>query len=129
MIAIDANIVVRLLTGDDKQQFKKTLTLFESYDVFIPDSVILETEWVLRYAYSFTPDQICNAFNKLFGLPNVHTNKSTLISQAIQWHENGLDFADALHLSLSEQHDRLFTFDSRFVRKARGLSKCSVVKP
>ena len=93
------------------------------------DTVILESEWVLRYAYSFTSDAICNAFKKLFGLPNVHVTNPTLIAQAVQWHAHGLDFADALHLALSQQYEQFFTFDSKLVRKAKGLCTCSVLKP
>jgi predicted nucleic-acid-binding protein len=129
VIAIDTNIVVRFLTGDDQHQFKKALALFESCDVFIPDTVILESERVLRYAYHFSPNAICGAFANLFGLSSVHVTNPTLIAQAIQWHEQGLDFADALHLALSQQHDRFFTFDSKFIRHAKGLCKCSVLKP
>lgn len=84
---------------------------------------------MLSYAYSFTPNAICRAFNKLFGLPNVHVINPTLIAQALQWHEQGLDFADAMHLALSQQYQPFFTFDSQLVRKAKGLCKCSVLKP
>lgn len=129
MVAVDTNILVRFLTCDDKRQFKKALALFENHDVFIPDTVILESEWVLRYAYSFTSDTIRNAFTKLFGLSNVHVTNPTLVAQAIQWHEHGLDFADALHLALSQQYEQFFTFDSKLVRKAKGLCTCSVLKP
>ena len=129
MIAVDTNILVRFLTGDDKHQFKKALALFKSYDVFIPDTVILESEWVLRYAYRFPPNAICRAFTNLFGLPNVHVTNPTLIAQAIQWHEQGLDFADALHLALSQQYDQFFTFDSKLILKAKGLCKYSVLRP
>ncbi len=129
MVAVDTNILVRFLTCDDKQQFKKALALFENHDVFIPDTVILETEWVLRYAYGFAPASICNAFKKLFGLPNINITNPTLIAQAIQWYEHGLDFADAMHLVLSQQHDQFYTFDNKLARKAKGLCKCSVLKP
>jgi predicted nucleic-acid-binding protein len=129
VIAIDTNILVRFLTCDDKQQFNKSLALFENHEVYIPDTVILESEWVLRYAYGFTPDAICGALTKLFGLPNVHTTNPTSVAQAIQWHELGLDFADALHLAQSQQYEQFFTFDSKLIRKAKGLSKCSVLKP
>jgi predicted nucleic-acid-binding protein len=129
VIAVDTNILVRFLTGDDKHQFKKAFALFESHDVFIPDTVILESEWVLRYAYSFSPNAICRAFTNLFGLANVHVTNPTLLAQAIQWHEQGLDFADALHLALSQQYDQFFTFGSKLILKAKGLCKCSVLRP
>jgi predicted nucleic-acid-binding protein len=41
MIAVDTNIVVRLLTQDDEQQYNKSLKLFQEQDIFIPDTVIL----------------------------------------------------------------------------------------
>ncbi|MBK6617096.1 MAG: hypothetical protein IPG31_01600 [Nitrosomonas sp.] len=51
MIAIDTDVVVRLLTRDDAAQYEKAYQLFEKQNVFIGDTVILETEWVLRFAF------------------------------------------------------------------------------
>lgn len=126
MIAIDTNIVVRLLTQDDQPQYEASYHLFQSADVFIPDTVVLESEWVLRYAYDFEPAQICSAFRKLFGLENVHLSNAQLIAKAICWHESGLDFADALHLANSQHCTTFKTFDERFVKKSRALSGCAV---
>ena len=53
MISVDTNIVVRLLTQDDEVQYQKSLEIFQSPEIFIADTVILETEWVLRFAYKF----------------------------------------------------------------------------
>ncbi|WP_231510440.1 type II toxin-antitoxin system VapC family toxin [Fischerella sp. PCC 9605] len=75
MVAVDTNIIVRLLTQDDKLQYQQSLEIFQNHDVFIPDIVILETEWVLRFAYKFQREEICTALRKLFGLLNVHLNK------------------------------------------------------
>ena len=72
MIAVDSNIVVRFLTGDDEVQAKKAAVLFKKQDVYIADTVILESEWVLRYAYHFPVEDICRALIKLFGLPNIY---------------------------------------------------------
>ena len=103
MIAVDANIVVRLFTQDDEQQYNKSFKLFQKKDIFISDTVLLETEWVLRFAYHFKPDEICKAFRNLLGLPNVQLMNGSLMAQALQWHEEGLDFADALHLAQSQK--------------------------
>ena len=129
MIAIDTNIVVRLLTGDDDSQYRKALSLFNKYQIFITDTVILETESVLRYAYDFKPDAIRNAFTRLFGLPNVHLNNPALIAQAIHWHEQGLDFIDALHLSQSLECKRFYTFDKKLIKQAAKLEGCKVSAP
>jgi len=129
MVAIDTNIIVRFLTHDHEAQYKKAYKIFTSQEIFIPDTVILETEWVLRYAYGFQPQEICDAFNKLFGLENIYLTNPHSVSQAVQWHRDGLDFSDALHLANSQECEPMYSFDSSFAKKAKGLSNCSVLKP
>ncbi len=129
MISVDTNIIIRLLTRDDDLQYKKAYSIFESNKIFIPDTVILETEWVLRFAYQFSPEEICTALTKLFGLKNVHLTNATQISQAIEWYRNGLDFADALHLAHSQDYKKMYTFDKRFSTKSKGLTSCQVIMP
>ena len=128
MIAVDTNVVIRLLTQDDELQFNKSVDIFRKYDVFIPDTVILETEWVLRFAYKFKPTDICKGLRNLLGLPNVHVGNASLIAQVIQWHENGLDFADAFHLAQSQHCEAFYTFDEKFGKKAQGLTSCQMNK-
>jgi predicted nucleic acid-binding protein len=91
--------------------------------------VILETEWVLRFAYKFKLVEICTAFRKLFGLLNVNLSNASLVFQALQWHESGLDFADAFHLAQSQNYAKFYTFDEKFVKKAKGLTTCEVNQP
>ena len=129
VVAVDTNLLVRLLTCDDETQFKASYALFQVQEIFIPDSVLLETEWVLRYAYDFSSAELCAAFRKLFGLKNVHLTNPLLIAKVLDWHEGGLDFADALHLATSQHVPSLRTFDERFIRRAGTLSPCVVEKP
>ena len=44
MIAIDTNIIVRFITKDDELQYQQSLVLFKNKNIFIADTVILETE-------------------------------------------------------------------------------------
>lgn len=129
MIGVDTNVVIRFLAHDDEPQYKKAFSLFSSQIVFIPDSVIQETEWVLRYAYEFSPEAICEALSGLFGLKNVRISNPVLIAQAIEWHKQGLDFSDAMHLSQCQNCEALFTFDKSFYAKGKALSHCSVELP
>lgn len=128
MIAVDTNVVVRLLTRDDEQQFQKAAALFARQSIFIPETVILETEWVLRFAYRFESAAICDAFTKLLGLANVKTDRPAVLAQAIDLSRQGLDFADALHLAASQECSRLATFDTAFIKGAKGLTNCAVGK-
>ena len=65
MIGIDTNLLVRLFTNDDVKQARYAEKLIENNIVFISKSVLLETEWVLRYTYELGPDIILKAFEGL----------------------------------------------------------------
>jgi len=49
-----------------------------------------------------------------------------LMEQVLQCHENGLDFADALHLAKSQTCSAIYTFDAKFVNRSKGLTTCEV---
>lgn len=129
MIAVDTNVVVRFLTKDDPIQFEKSVEIFSKQEIFLPDIVVLETEWVLRFAYAYSPAEIAAAFNKLFGLPNVHLYDDSKMALALTWHRDGLDFADALHRAHANQCEQLLTFDRRFFNRAQSLISCPVRMP
>ena len=129
MIAVDTNIIVRLLTQDDEPQYRASIDLFQTSEIFIPDPVILETEWVLRFAYGFKAHEICTAFRKIFGLPNVYLANENLTAQVLQWYESGMDFTDALHLATSPHCSALYTFDNALIKGAKTLADQRVKKP
>ena len=51
LIAVDTNVLVRLLTGDDPAQAARAAALFAQEHVFIPKSVLLETAWEIGRAH------------------------------------------------------------------------------
>jgi len=128
VIGVDTNILVRFCIRDDEAQYRKSVSIFEEESVFIPDTVLLETEWVLRYTYGFSPEEIHQAFTRLLGLPNVHLTNSNRVLQSIEWHQDGMDFSDAFHLALCGHCTRFLTFDRQFANKAKRVSKCAVEK-
>lgn len=129
MISIDTNILVRLFTADDKKQADKAKQLFKKEQIYVTKTVILETEWVLRYAYGFSPDAIAITFTKLLGQGNVAVEDAHHIAVAISMLRNGMDFADALHLACSQSHT-FVTFDKKLKTKANvaGLVKVKLLE-
>ncbi len=119
MVAIDTNIVVRYLTGDHPEQSKRAREIVDGQPVFVPLTVALETEWVLRSAYGYNPADVVRALRAFGGLPEVTIQDATTVSTALDLAERGMDFADALHLGLAEAQDALLTFDRRFVKAAK----------
>lgn len=122
MIALDTNVVVRLLVDDDPGQTRRARTLLERRTGLVTPTVLLETEWVLRGAYGIGRPAIIRALRGMLGLPAVVLGNADAIARALQWFEAGLDFADALHLALSDEAEGFATFDVRLARRARRIT-------
>ncbi len=129
MIAIDTNVLVRLVTNDDPAQAERALRLFSSADVFVAKSVLLESEWVLRHAYGLSRKAILKALRGVLGLPRVSAEDADVVASALEHFEAGLDFADALHWCSSRQADRFVSFDRKLVRQAAKLGKPAIGAP
>jgi len=119
MIAIDTNILVRIVTNDDPEQAQRAANLLQNQAIFISITVILELEWVLRYSYALKTSVILTTLQKILTTANFTIEHSSAISQAIHWYELGLDFADALHLASSTPADQFASFDKKFLKKAK----------
>lgn len=129
IMAIDTCILVRLLTKDDLKQYQKSYQLIKENQIFISDTVILETHWVLMAAYGYSKQQVCQDLRWLAGLTNIHLENSTALAEAIAFAESGLDFADALHLAKANQRcSILYTFDKKFSRHQSKNVGCQVKK-
>ena len=118
MRAIDTNIVVRYLTGDDPAQAARASAVIDAGDVFVGTTVLLESEWVLRSVYGFSGSEVAVALRALAGLPNVSVESPAMLAEALDRAENGMDFADALHLGGAARCEAMLTFDRRFIELA-----------
>jgi predicted nucleic-acid-binding protein len=118
MIAVDTNVVIRFLVDDHPSEGKIACRFFEGHRVHIVESVLLESEWVLRAVYDFSREEISKAFRALLRLPNVTVDDRTVVFQVMDWFDEGFDFADALHVVRSVELE-LKTFDKKFIKKAQ----------
>ena len=126
MRAIDTNVVVRFLTADNKREAALARDLIEAGDVFVPLTVCLEAEWVLRSGYGFTVDQIADSLSAFAGIPGVSVEEPAVLAMALDWARAGMDFADALHLAKSDGCTAFLTFDKKFAKAAKGRSALPV---
>src|ERR1017187_7888945 len=118
MIAVDTNVVVRLLTGDDPTQTAAAKSLFAAGSIWIAKTVLLETAWVLRSFYRFDESAIRDAFTRLLGLKNVHTEDKASMAAALALTVHGIELADAMHLTSRPPGAAFVSFDRSFVRRA-----------
>lgn len=119
MLAIDTNVVVRYLTGDHPEQSPRARVLVDGQPVFVPVTVALEVEWVLRSAYGYGSAEVAGALRAFGGLPTVTIEEAAVVAEALDRLDAGMDFADALHLGTSGQCEGFATFDQRFIKAAR----------
>lgn len=127
MKALDTNVLARLLLKDNLTQFKKAQTLLASDAQFTaPFTVILELVWVLE-SNDCSPSEICHGLGLLMNLHNFKPAHEHVIRKALTAYANGLDFADALHLGLSQKEEVLLTFDKSFVKQASQMNRLPAV--
>jgi predicted nucleic-acid-binding protein len=130
MIAVDTNVVVRVVTNDDRTQARRALRRMRSDRVWISRTVLLETAWVLRHAYGLDAVAIGRALAKLGDVPTVEIEDRAGFLRALARHAQGMDIADALHLASSRDADAFATFDGALVRLARRVdARPPVVAP
>lgn len=119
MIALDTNVLVRLVTGDDAAQARRIAARIDSGDAFfVPLTVALELEWVLRGAYALAPDRIVAAFEALLSIRNLRFADDQLLTRALNQFRMGLDFADALHLEAAHNCSAMLSFDNKLRNRA-----------
>jgi predicted nucleic acid-binding protein len=129
MLVVDTNVVVRHLTNDDKAQGARALRLIEQHDVFVPLTVLLEAEWVLRSVYGLPAAAVFRALRGFAGLPHVMVESADTAAAALDWAEQGLDLADALHLAAARGYEGMASFDKALARTARRVGAPPVREP
>ena len=127
--AIDTNIFVRFLTKDHARESEAARVVIEGGDVFVPTTVCLESERVLRSAYGLSAGQIAEKLRALAGLPGVAVEEPSGLAAELNWLHDGLDFADALHFAKSEGCSAFLTFDRKLAKAAKTRSVIPIEAP
>lgn len=118
-VAVDTNVLARLATGDSPNEHATAVHLLATYAVFVPISVTLELEWVLRSRYRYSAEQFTAFTRWLMQQAGVEFGESKAVHGALNLHEAGFDFTEALHL-LHGGGRPLASFERALVRRALG---------
>lgn len=128
MIAVDTNVLARFYCDDPddpearRQRPLARRVMVDSAAIFVPLTVVLEFEWVMRGFYDAGREEFCRAIDHLLGIPHVTVERWEAVQDAVELHRRGLEFTDALHWACSGSCERLVTFDDRrFARRAKRL--------
>ncbi len=123
-VAIDANVIVRYLTGDDPVQSPAAAELFRAastgrVNLIIPTPILQETVYVLETFYAGTPDTIAPKLLSLLSLNGVTCPDARWVLDGIQWYRaKNADFGDALLCAYAHHHHcEVNTFDKELIRQ------------
>lgn len=121
MLAVDTNVVIRFLLNDDPEQAARARRVIGERECWLSLTVLLETEWVLRSAARLDPQRIHHILCNFIGLPTITVELPVRVSDALALFAEGMDFADALHLTAAMQAgcEALATFDRKLAATAR----------
>lgn len=123
MKAVDTNVLARFFINDedDREAAKQRPAAIAAMSgaVFVPLTVILEFEWVMRGFYELTRKDIQRIFESLCGLENVQIEDRGIVLAALNSYQLGLDFADALHLARADFCNSFLSFDQRLIKRVK----------
>jgi predicted nucleic-acid-binding protein len=124
MASLDTNVLARWLMADDVAQTAQVAALLESAlaanaTLFVPTTVQLELEWVLRSRYALDKPTVLTTFTALLETQELELQFEAALERALHLYRQGTaDFADCLHAGLSEAAAQapLLTFDAKAAR-------------
>jgi predicted nucleic-acid-binding protein len=123
-LIVDANILVRYLTGDDPAQSPQATDLFRAANtgqvrLIIPTTAVQETVYALETYYHHDASVIGPKLLSLLALPNVEAPDARWLIDGIQWYRSkNSDFGDALICAYaSHMGCELATFDIGILKK------------
>lgn len=127
MLSVDTNVLVRLLVNDDPRQAAQARRQFESEEIWIGVTVLLEAAWVLESVYELSPAATADALRGVLGLPNVRTEDVAAVITALDVAAAGVEFADALHVLRSPEDVEFVTFDRALAKSGRRLGSIKLI--
>lgn len=121
MIALDTNILVRFLTGDDVTQTHKVYQLFkqteiERTELYIPILVVIELVWVLESIYKFERPSLVKMLDNLTLMPIFKFENLSAVQSVVQEAKaTNFDLSDLLiaYSVKTSRIESILTFDKK----------------
>ena len=119
MAALDTNVLIRFLVQDDAAQLATARRLIRKCvnageTLFVPVTVSLELEWVLRSSFKFEKQVVVQALSDLLSSTEMSFESEGALEVAlVQYGQTSADYSDCLHaaLAMAASSGPLWTFD------------------
>jgi len=126
MRALDTNVLARFFIddADDAQAAKQRPSAVAALSerAFVAVTVLMELEWVMRGFYGLPPTDISRVLRALSSIEHITLEDRSAVLMALDAFDQGLDFADALHMARSSRASGFATFDQRLAKRAKDLA-------
>jgi predicted nucleic acid-binding protein len=102
---VDANVLVRHLTGDPPDQARRaTDYLASAADLLLPDLILAEVAYVLESFYEVPRTGVARSLRAVLAFPSIRVVDGELLHRAVEIYEvHRLDFADAYLVASAER--------------------------
>ena len=119
MIALDTNVLVRLVLRDDEAQAQRARKLVETHarsdaSLFVSDVVLAEFAWVLHSRYALSGKAIVRTLRAMLDNATLAWQSRVAAVEVLRLFEQGsVDFPDCLVVALAQSHncEAVATFD------------------
>ena len=126
MIALDTNLLVRLLTNDDLRQAAKVeawlkVNATPKTPAYVDHVVLCELGWVLERGYGYSRTEVYGALAALLAQDRLKLESPALVRQALLLYAGGAaDFSDYLLAARTQAagYSPVLTFDKKAARTA-----------
>ena len=126
MIAVDNNVVLRLILADDERQLAAIRALMARETLFVSLTVLLEVGWVLASRYRLPRAAVAQALTSIEALEGVHVARRDLVGWAIERYRSGADWADMVHIVGASKVGSFATLDRDLHRRAASDAAVSI---
>ena len=121
MIALDTNVLVRLVTRDDEAQAQRAKVVFDAHaeedgGLFVADIVLVELCWTLAKSYELKRTDIARTVQALLDNASIALESPAAVKRALASFEAGsADFPDCLIVAKAAQAgcSQTLSFDRR----------------
>lgn len=128
IVIADTNILARIITKDNAQQFEAASRIFLSAEkVIVPAIVFCELSWLLRSAYQCDRKFIATAIRTIISNAKIITEENAVLA-GLRILDDGGDFADGVvqytGSLLAGGANTFVSFDRKAVKRlqSRGIS-------
>jgi predicted nucleic-acid-binding protein len=119
MLAVDTNVLVRLLARDDANQVRAA-EAFIAKGAWVSHLVLAETLWVLDSVYDLSRVQIATAVEMMLNHRELSLQDADVVSAALAHYRrrSAVEFSDCLVLEIARKagHLPVATFDRNFAK-------------